>query len=30
VEFIHVIYMDLFLFSGFNRLMHFLSTYANS
>jgi hypothetical protein len=23
-----VIYMDLFLFSGFNTLMHFLSTYA--
>jgi hypothetical protein len=22
--------MDLFLFSGFNRFMHFLSTYANS
>jgi hypothetical protein len=26
----HVIYMDFFLFSGFNRFMHFLSTHANS
>ena len=30
VKFIRVIYMDLFLFPGFNRFMHFLSTYANS
>jgi hypothetical protein len=30
VKSVHVIYMDLFLFSGFNRFMHFLSTYANS
>jgi hypothetical protein len=30
VKSIHVIYTDLFLFSGFNRFMHFLSTYANS
>ncbi len=30
VKSIHVIYTDLFLFSGFNRFIHFLSTYANS
>jgi hypothetical protein len=30
VKCMHVIYMDFFLFSGFNRFMHFLSTHANS